>query len=196
LNLRRQPRSHETFLERWSRRKREQNADQAHGPPAPAPTVRTPAAPSRDEFADLDFGALDFTSNFARFMRDGVPDDVRNRALQQLWRSTDVISRPDDLDDYLEDFSETAMALPPELAKSAYRIGQGFVSEDKAPPSNSDAAPDTAGPPQSGLVVSSAASGSPRRAAGGEGTRPPAQTSQGAAAQDQAPNPRRPSDKS
>jgi hypothetical protein len=53
---------------------------------------------------------------------------LRTKGLKALWTSHDTISRPDDLDDYLEDFSEEAMALPPELARSAYEIGFGFLN--------------------------------------------------------------------
>ncbi len=90
------------------------------------------SVPVNDSFADFDFGSLDFNSDFKRFMSETVPDGVRNRALQILWLSNDIIGCPDELDDYLEDFSEDAMALPAELAKSAYQIGAGFVGDDEA----------------------------------------------------------------
>jgi hypothetical protein len=93
------------------------------------------SAQPADEFASFDFNSLDFTSDYRRFLQAQVPDDVRNRALKMLWSSHETISRPDDLDDYLEDFSEEAMAIAPELARSAYQIGRGFSDADcdKAP---------------------------------------------------------------
>jgi hypothetical protein len=107
----------EGFIGRWSRRKLDPQAQET-----------TPAAPKPTEsFADFDFDALDFASDYRRFMAEHVPDDVRNTALRRLWSSTDIIAQPDELDDYLEDFREEAKALPAELARSAYRIGRGFL---------------------------------------------------------------------
>ena len=113
----------ESFVARWSRRKAIRPTDQG------APELARNVAAECD-FADVDFSALDINSDFTRFMQDNVPDSIRSRALQMLWASSDVIGKPDDLDDFLEDFSEEAMALPSELAKSAYKIGAGFVFHD------------------------------------------------------------------
>jgi hypothetical protein len=115
------------FVERWSRRKLA-----AETAPSEARSSTTNGTDARlidgnDQFVDFDFNSLDFNSDFKRFMSETVPDGVRNRALQILWASNDIIGRPDELDDYLEDFSEEAMAVPAELARSAYRIGRGFV---------------------------------------------------------------------
>ena len=119
--------SKETLLHRWSRRKLERKQT-----PAEARIVRVggelasaqaagahenPAARAASDGFDLD--ALCFESDYARFMSSDVPEVVRTRALRHLWASSDIISRPDDLDDYLEDLREEAMALPAELAKSA-----------------------------------------------------------------------------
>ena len=118
--------SAENFFDRWSRRKLARDA-------APDPPVAGTAGDAGDAraFAGFDFSSLDLNSDFTRFMRDDVPDSVRNRGLKMLWASSAIISEPDQLDDYLEDFSEEAMALPAELAKSAYRIGAGFVSKSE-----------------------------------------------------------------
>lgn len=114
----------EGFFQRWSRRKRDREAkraDAATPPPAEA-KVDGP-------FADFDFEALDFTSDYRQFMDNNVPDEIRNRALQKLWSSSDLIAQPDELDDYLEDFREAAKALPADLARSAYIVGRGFLEQ-------------------------------------------------------------------
>ena len=118
----------EAFLARWSRRKRGLDAEPAAAPD-PKPDVRAsaPSAQENDAFADFDFDSLNFTSDYKRFMASAVPDQVRSKALRKLWTSTDIIARADELDDYLEDFREEAMALPAELVRSAYRIGRGFA---------------------------------------------------------------------
>ena len=115
----------ESFVSRWSRRKASRPTDQK-----PPELEQNVAAES--DFTDVDFSALDINSDFVRFMDKNVPDAIRNRALRMLWSSSDVIGKPDDLDDFLEDFSEEAMALPPELARSAYKIGAGFVMQEKS----------------------------------------------------------------
>jgi Protein of unknown function (DUF3306) len=125
------------FVERWSRRKlagepklaQSETRGKSSNAQGAGTIARSKA--NADQFADFDFGSLDFSSDFRRFMSETVPDGVRNRALQILWSSSDIIGRPDELDDYLEDFSEEAMALPAEVAKSAYRIGAGFVGADQ-----------------------------------------------------------------
>jgi hypothetical protein len=118
-------RDSEGFLQRWSRRKRErEHADTAASPRAEAKAD----AP----FADFDFEALDFTSDYRQFMGNNVPDEIRNRALQKLWASSDLIAKPDELDDYLEDFREAAKALPADLARSAYIVGCGFLDQEES----------------------------------------------------------------
>ena len=112
----------ESILARWYRLKTA--AINEHS----APQAQT-ARPDSD-FEDVDFSKLDINSDFVRFMDQDVPDTIRNQALQMLWASSDLIGKPDDLDDFLEDFTEQAKALSPELARSAYNIGAGFAMED------------------------------------------------------------------
>ena len=135
----------EGFLGRWSRRKLAPAAERTDDPgTAPAAEAATNVAANEEAFADFDFASLDFSSDYRRFMTGSIPDHVRTRALQQLWTSSDLIARPDELDEFLEDFRDQAKALPSALARSAYRIGRGFVdaepesivsnTHDSAPP--------------------------------------------------------------
>lgn len=118
----------EGFLARWSRRKRGPEAETATAPDStPDARASAPNAREDDAFADFDFDSLNFTSDYRRFMASAVPDQVRSKALRKLWTSTDIIAQADELDDYLEDFREEAMALPAEMVRSAYRIGRGLV---------------------------------------------------------------------
>lgn len=73
---------------------------------------------------------LDFTSDFAPFLTAGIPDEIRKRALAKLWICSPLIAQPDELDDYLEDFSEAAMGAAPDALKTAYAIGQGFWAQE------------------------------------------------------------------
>lgn len=118
-------------MQRWSRRKL---SPESGGAPS-APEADAATGQSDDAFAEFDYESLDFASDYRRFMDAAVPDHVRTKALQRLWNSSDIISCPDNLDDFLEDFREEAKALPSGLARSAYQIGRGFspARENDAP---------------------------------------------------------------
>lgn len=149
----------ESFLSRWSRLKQEavkgakkpgteaartEHAalDQTVTTPAvgaatqPVPgddgkSVPTPDQPAID-FENLDFDKLDGNSDYRPFMSANVPDEIRNKALNKLWLSDPVLSGPDQLSDYMEDFTDAARAVPPGLLKTAYKVGQGFLSDEEA----------------------------------------------------------------
>jgi putative acetyltransferase len=150
----------EPFLKRWSRRKQEakeapdaaQRADAANPKPAPDGDVRAlddrsraeepPPAPgdkaadkrelTEADFADVDFEALDYNSDYARFTAPGVPEAIKNKALQKLWASHAVFTTPDPYQDYLGDYTDAAVAVPPGTLKTAYRIGKGFLTDEEA----------------------------------------------------------------
>lgn len=123
-------------MRRWSRRKLSPESGSAPS----APEADAAAGQSDDAFAEFDYDSLDFASDYRRFMDAAVPDHVRTKALQRLWNSSDIISRPDNLDDFLEDFREEAKALPANLVRSAYRIGRGFspAQENEVPESHNE----------------------------------------------------------
>jgi len=85
-----------------------------------------------DTFADVDFDALDYNSDYTRFMGDNVPDDVRNQALAKLWGSDPILANVDGLTDYSEDFTDAALAVPMGALKTAYKVGQGFLTDEEA----------------------------------------------------------------
>lgn len=86
---------------------------------------------TREDFADIDFDALDFNSDYRRFMGARVPDDVRNEALRKLWASDPVLTTHDGLDDYCGDYTDAA-TVPAGIVKTAYRVGKGFLSDAEA----------------------------------------------------------------
>lgn len=63
--------------------------------------------------------------DFAPFMKSGVPEFLRKRALRVLWRSNPILANLDGLNDYDEDFNS------PELTKkvlaTGYQVGRGFI---------------------------------------------------------------------
>jgi putative acetyltransferase len=144
----------EPFLKRWSRRKLEAKdapPDAADPKAAPAGDVRAldersrpqepPLAPgdkvpdkrelTEADFADVDFEALDYNSDYARFTAPGVPEAIKNKALQKLWASHAVFTTPDPYQDYLGDYTDAAVAVPAGTLKTAYRIGKGFLTDEE-----------------------------------------------------------------
>ncbi len=133
------------FVERWSRRKRtarrpraeEGHADQAaQAAAAAAPEVEPPAGPPSEAAGDPevvarlpDLDSLDETSDFSVFLKEGVPDVIRRKALRKLWRVNPVLAHLDGLDDYGDDYT-VAEALVKGL-KTVYQAGKGYLDEDE-----------------------------------------------------------------
>lgn len=150
--------SDESFLARWSRLKRQPDEPAPSDPvqqrgsgdalsaerECDATTGRDTSSAAKDrseeiskgdehpapDFTNFDFDSLDFSSDYRQFMRDGVPQDARNKALRQLWASNPVFSTPDGLDDCCGDFTDAAM-VPKTAVVTAYRVGRGFLSDSE-----------------------------------------------------------------
>lgn len=135
----------EGFLARWSRLKRA-----AAQSPQPAGEAQPATAPPT-ELPPLE--TLTGESDFAPFMQSGVPDAVRNAALQKLWRSDPVYANLDGLVEYGEDFAADFNAAG--AVATAYRVLQGMPDGTEAPPPEESpptqaAAPETAAAPDPG----------------------------------------------
>ena len=104
------------------------------GSPAPAQPGAEPQEKrelTEADFADVDFEALDYNSDYARFTAPGVPEAIKNKALQKLWASDAVFTTPDPFQDYLGDYTDAAVAVPAGTLKTAYRIGKGFLTDEE-----------------------------------------------------------------
>ncbi len=149
------------FIERWSRRKRtarrpraeEGHADQtAQAPTAAVPEVEPPAGPPSEAAGDPevvarlpDLDSLDDTSDFSVFLKEGVPDVIRRKALRKLWRVNPVLACLDGLNDYDEDYT-VSEALVKGL-KTVYERGKRYLDEDEtAAPEGQTAEAETATP--------------------------------------------------
>ncbi|MEO1102561.1 MAG: DUF3306 domain-containing protein [Pseudomonadota bacterium] len=124
-------------LARWSRRKqaaRQNDTPEKAEPDAP-PSVPEPE-PSEEVYLkahDLpDPDSLQQGDDFSAFLREGVPDALRNRALRRLWGSNPVLANLDGLIDYGADFTDSA--LVPKVLNTAYTVGRGFVTPDEPEP--------------------------------------------------------------
>ena len=87
-------------------------------------------AVTKDDFADVDFEALDHTSDYTRFMGPNVPDEIRSKALYKLWLSDPILSKAEELHDYASDFTDAACVAPGRVINTAYKVGRGFVSDE------------------------------------------------------------------
>lgn len=147
--------SEESFLGRWSRLKHDSKARAER--PRPDPEARTGGAdengpaeharqtaadaaseapgtlPTRPQPAialeDIDIEALDRNSDYTVFLQAAIPADIRRKALAKLWLSDPAIGGPEQLSDYIEDYTDAARALPAGALRTAYRPGQGFLTD-------------------------------------------------------------------
>lgn len=97
--------------------------------PEPETAEPTAADAVEDDFSDVDFNALDYDSDYGRFMKDGVPEAIRRRALKQLYRSNPILANVDGLNDYDDDFTDAALAV--EVLQSAYKVGRGYFTDEE-----------------------------------------------------------------
>ncbi len=130
------------FLTRWSRRKR----DARHGPDSPEAGADQPAPDAGDAVPEVaseqekilerlpDIDSLDEHSDFSVFLQQGVPEELRNRALRKLWRVNPLFAHIDGLDDYDEDYTVAASVI--KGLKTLDQVGKGMpapqqVEEDE-----------------------------------------------------------------
>jgi hypothetical protein len=150
----------ESVFSRWSRRKRQIDAEDVASPadaPSQQPATANPDFPEPDteqEEAELleRLGlprpeAMAAGDDFSLFMKAGVPEFLRKRALRVLWRSNPVLANLDGLNDYDEDFRSPEMTR--KVLATAYQVGRGFLPADPppAPVACDDETADDAAPP-------------------------------------------------
>ena len=63
--------------------------------------------------------------DFAAFLKDGVPEALKRRALRTLWRSNPVLANLDGLVDHGEDYTDAAMV--PKTMTTLYQVGKGML---------------------------------------------------------------------
>jgi hypothetical protein len=105
----------EAFLERWSRRKREQPQEQPQVPPAPAESkaeAPAPVLPPVDE--------LKPESDFTPFMNAKVDPATRRSALKKLFADAHY-NVPDPFEAYSEDYTKSD-PIPEAMLKAINRV--------------------------------------------------------------------------
>lgn len=126
----------DSFVSRWSRRKRERHrGDVPEGDNPPETSESREPAPGEAVDPDRiveslpDIETLDEDSDFTVFLKDGVPEQLRRRAMRKLWRLNPVFANLDGLNDYDEDF--TIAAPLAEGLKTLYQVGKGMVAREE-----------------------------------------------------------------
>lgn len=113
----------EAFLSRWSRRK----SASREAPPAAKAEPQAPrnAEPPIDPATLPSIDSLSADSDFTVFLRHGVPESLRNAALQKLWRTEPSVVNYVPLVEYNWDFNAPGYgALKPgdDTAKLARKV--------------------------------------------------------------------------
>ena len=130
----------DNLFSRWSRRKR-RVAEEEFVPPASerdeaASVEREPETPEEEaallERLNLPMPeTLKSGDDFSAFMRAGVPEFLRKRALRVLWKSNPVLANLDGLNDYDDDFRSPE--LTQKVLATAYKVGRGLLSDKTSP---------------------------------------------------------------
>ncbi len=88
------------------------------------------------ELAEIDIDTMDYDSDYTLFMKDNVPEALKRRALRQLWRSNPLLANVDGLNDYDDDFTDAALVV--KGLQSAYKVGQGFLTDEELEKNRND----------------------------------------------------------
>ena len=103
--------------------------------PVPEDAVTPETDPDSEEEVDpesyenFDFDSLNYASDYTQFLKKGVPEAVRRRALRMLWGSNPILANIDGLNDYDEDFTDAALAV--KVLTSNYKPGLGHLTEEE-----------------------------------------------------------------
>ena len=91
---------------------------------------------NREAAESVDLDSLDEESDFSVFMKAGVPELLKKRAMASLWRTSPVFANVDGLVDYDDDFGSPDLIM--KTFKSAYEVGKGYFDEEEEGESKSD----------------------------------------------------------
>jgi len=73
--------------------------------------------------------SLNGDSDFTPFMREGVPEFIKKKAMRILWRSNPLFSFRDEMNDYDEDYNVVHQII--DSSFGSYQVGRGHLSEEE-----------------------------------------------------------------
>lgn len=154
-------------MQRWSRLKgrtrRDEDAPaavaasapQASGAPPEAPAPVSPDAAGADDKAATKpselppIESLNSESDYTAFMRPGVPEDLRTKALRRLWQSDALFAQIDFTEPYSGDFNAVP-TFPDGLKSTLYRVGKGMIEAVEEERAEKPTQPAESAPPRDG----------------------------------------------
>lgn len=154
-------RAGESRLARWSRLKSEAAAEQQSKPEtmtaARVPAETAPATAEAERQKKVDevtkdlppIESLGKDSDYALFMREGVPEDIRTAALRKLWRSDPAFTEPFPFEMHMEDYNKTFVPIVA-ATDTLYRAGIGYLFDDDKTEKEKNEASEKAGGDASG----------------------------------------------
>ena len=129
----------ESRLSRWSKRKiastRPSAIEAGEAGTPPSATAEQQArraaelAANREAAEAVDLDELDSDSDYSVFLKEGVPELLKKRAMSVLWRSNPVLANVDGLVDYDDDFGSPDLLM--KTFKSAYQAGRGYLEHQE-----------------------------------------------------------------
>lgn len=156
----------------------EQPGVQMEASPEAEPQPEQNAGDGSENFDDFDFDSLNYESDYTRFMKGGVPEAVRKRALRMLWGSNPILANIDGLNDYDEDFTDAALAVKG-LLKSGYKPMSGYLTDEEREASYSKEARKAGARPEDETAEEQVADGAEEEIAAGESKTAEAETATG-----------------
>jgi len=130
------------FLSRWSRRKQASQAVVESGQEAEIEAVDVAeleaeqarlaaeieeAEVNRSAAEAVDLDQVEYGFDFSIFLKRGVPDPLRKKALQKFFNSNPVLANLDGLNDYDEDFNNPLHMV----YKSTWDVARGFLTQSE-----------------------------------------------------------------
>lgn len=73
--------------------------------------------------------SLNGDSDFTPFMREGVPEFIKRKAMRILWRANPLFSFRDEMNDYDEDYNVVHQII--DSSFGSYQVGRGHLSEEE-----------------------------------------------------------------
>jgi hypothetical protein len=137
-----------SFLDRWARQKQAARKGPKVGAETEDPADPRPSSVEVSEGQPVaveklpDIDSLTVESDFSVFLRAGVPEELRQRALRKLWRLDPVFANLDGLNDYDRDYR--SMSAGVKGLKTLYQIGKGMIGAPQGevrPPPEAEIAP-------------------------------------------------------
>ncbi len=78
---------------------------------------------NRRQAEAIDLESIAYESDFAPFLKRGVPRALRRKAMRKLWASNPLLANLDGLNDYDEDFADPAL----NTFTSIWQVGRGYL---------------------------------------------------------------------